>query len=619
MPIRFLDEEQPIQQKSKIRFLDEQPDVRKPYKSILQENLPAPIQAVKEQIAKHIISPTMPLIGAPGVIPQEALPEAQRGLEIGALQGVSAAFPFLPGLPQRALRSIGYEIPQARTPIEQGVSIPLETIGALRGISRFGGLAQKLPLLRNLPATLKSATTLAGYGATKAALEGEPVGPAAVSGAVMGGLGHLGARLGATTFLGPRLGGALGTGGVMAGLGYAQAPEGEKVQEAALQGLIGTGLGLTGKAAPFKKPDKFAGRIVNSLIKPNNKEFLYGKNPGMAIAKEGIVDATFEGLGQKTTKRLSELVNYLNVVMSRPKNITKRFNFETKTESFLDPLHQVHRELSQKPATFSANIERVNKIFSDLSSQKFNNLTPKEALELKRFISDFQDWNKIEGKDRDINIAIRKVYHNIDTAIDSAIPETKQLNERMANLISAKQAIQHRASIVERANLLGLAPRITGAIGGGLTGGIPGGIGGYFAGVAAEKALASPLTKTGAASLLSERYPQIPKETPYRKPLGPGPETVIYPPKKPFDIRMVRNITPEELPAPQERLRLPWPMKAGAKAMTKAEIAQARAQMKKPMPGRFKRQYKREEREKELYRKAIGLKTEGPQDGVIIK
>jgi hypothetical protein len=92
-----------------------QKSAKKTYKSIIPENLTAPIQAIKEQVAQRILSPTMPI--GPGVVPTQALPEAQRGLEIGALQAANlGAVPFAPGLPQMALRSIGYEIPQAKSP-----------------------------------------------------------------------------------------------------------------------------------------------------------------------------------------------------------------------------------------------------------------------------------------------------------------------------------------------------------------------------------------------------------------------------------------------------------------------------------------------------------------------
>ncbi len=562
--------------------LFEKYNVRKPYKSILPENIPAPIQAIQGQIAKTLLGAGVPFGTGIQALPPQQAGEFARGGQIGSLQAINSA---MFGIPQAIARKSGYEIPQAQTPFEQAASIPLESAGALAGISPFAKAYRMLPVLRKLPATLKSAATLAGYGATKAGFEGEDVGKAALSGATMGGLGHIGARLGATTPLGARLGGAAGFGGTSAGLAALEAPEGEKAQSAALQGLIGTGMGLLGKAQKFPKPNKLAGRFVNSLIKPNNKEFLYGKNPGMGLAKEGIVGTSFESLINKTNQRLKELNNYMNVVMSKPKNIMKRFDLEYVTE----PLYEVYNELSKKPATFSANIKRVEDIFSDLSSQKFNNLSAKEALELKRFISDFQDWNKIEGKDKDINIAIRKIYHNIDSAIDSAIPETKLLNERMANLISAKQAIQHRASIVERANILGLAPRLTGMVGGASMGGIPGGFAGYLAGLAAEKGMASPLAKTGIGKLLADQYAPLSKETPYRKPKGPGPITEAELVGVPQPIDQGPVYIAGALPPPQQKIpkitpeALPSPRTAGAKVMTKEDIAKAIKDLKAPV------------------------------------
>lgn len=280
--------------------LFEKYNVKPKYKSIIPENLPAPIQAVKEQVAQRLINP----MGNFLPIPQQAISQVQRGQEIGALQGINAAGI---GIPQFVAHQAGYEIPQAQTPIEQGMAIPLEAAGSLVGISPFSEAARMLPLLRKAPATIKSAATLAGYGATKAGFEGEDIGKAAISGALMGGVGHLGSRLGATTPLGQRIGGALGFGATSAGLAALEAPEEERAQQAALQGLIGTGMGLMGKKAePFKgkQPAQYAKEATNeyrTMLRPTQ-----GETKNIEIRQKKNIDdyyriAAEEGLQIKQT------------------------------------------------------------------------------------------------------------------------------------------------------------------------------------------------------------------------------------------------------------------------------------------------------------------------------
>lgn len=284
-------------------------------------------------------------------------------------------------------------------------------------------------------------------------------------------------------------------------------PELRDVADIAKVGAEGA---LASKSWEKITPDmsKLAGRINNSLIKPKQKDFLYGKNPGMAVAKEKIYSSNLPELKTKVDTRLTELNKELDSIFSIPQNVNKKIN----TYDALQPLYELRTELIKAPKTNASAIAKVDNILSDIQTtqggkfRKFNELSPSQARELKQFVSDFQDWAQVEGKGRDINIAIRKVYHNIDNKIDTAIPTTKLLNERIANLITASKSIESRIGVTERANLLGLSPRLTGLTAGALTGGIPGGAAGYVGGILAEKALSSPLTKTFIASRLAKPY-----------------------------------------------------------------------------------------------------------------
>ena len=445
-------------------------------------------------------------------------------MTIGGAALVSPAGPFgavtghIPQMLGTTPLEIGRKIaslPERVAPIPQPTTIPGKVAEAAGGLAPLligaapfqAGAAKILPKVTGfLPGVARSAIAGAGYGGTTAVLEGQPVLPSALETAKQFGafhaLGGLGAGL---TPKMPRLGSALGA----AGAGALLAPEGEK-EAAAITGL---GMGAAFPSAPLTvNASKFAGRINNSLIKPSAKEFLYGKNPGEGIAREGIWAKDLNSLGAKTEARTKELTKQLDAITEAPQNAVKKLD----AYNALKPLFDLEVELKSKPASNATYIQRVSDIFTDLGNRQLDNLTPKQAIELKRFISDFQDWGKIGGKDRDINIAIRKVYHNIDNLVDTAIPETKQLNSRIANLISASQAIRHRSGIEQRSNLLGLSPRLTGLAGGAMVGNLPGGVAGYLGGMALEKAISSPLVKTGAASLMSKKYPGV------QKPMGQG-------------------------------------------------------------------------------------------------
>src|SRR5207253_4322202 len=95
---------------------------------------------------------------------------------------------------------------------------------------------------------------------------------------------------------------------------------------------VGTGAGqvvLGGaiKAAPSViKPvvdyfaEKAPGRIVNQLIRPTKTNLSYGRNPGEAIANEGITAGSIEKLGDNVEQRISDLKNELHRQMGASAN-----------------------------------------------------------------------------------------------------------------------------------------------------------------------------------------------------------------------------------------------------------------------------------------------------------
>ena len=104
-----------------------------------------------------------------------------------------------------------------------------------------------------------------------------------------------------------------------------------------------------------------------------------------------------------------------------------------------------------------------------------------------------QKWDVQSSADDMLNKALKKVYHNIDSSIDVTLPELKQVNSRISNLISAKTAIRNRAEILskqdptELGNLLNLPIKAT---------------------------IGSTAVKSGLAKILSEKFGMAVKKIP---------------------------------------------------------------------------------------------------------
>ena len=249
-----------------------------------------------------------------------------------------------------------------------------------------------------------------------------------------------------------------------------------------------------------KRREEFAERINNSLIGATKKDVVYG-NPGRGIAKEGITGKSFKEVKTKISEKLNTLGSQLDDVYSKNETVINNYS------EALRPLINARRELMKAPADNAAAIERIENILNDVTGMSTGkvrnyNLRPAEARKFKKYVDDFADWS-LEGKsDSFINKAVKKSYHTIDEILDESLPQSKLLNERVTDLISAKKAI---TSKMDKLKVKEVMP-------GSLMGmvNVPLGF------------LRGPRFKTGLASVLSRKYPKEFKTEVFKKPLFTG-------------------------------------------------------------------------------------------------
>lgn len=253
---------------------------------------------------------------------------------------------------------------------------------------------------------------------------------------------------------------------------------------------IGAGLGAK-KAFELSAPvrTKTAGNLINSIIKPRHKEYMFGKDPGRAIAQEGIWGSNIDSIGSKVDKRLTELTEYSKQLRSLGENATKRVNLET----VLEPIKEVLNEFEKAPLSHRGNINKINKIIQDIKGNipegaNIKDVPIENAYGLKKVIENLQKWEVQSSADDKLNVALKKMYHNIDSSIDVAIPELKSVNSRVANLISAKSAIRNRAEILSKQDPTAL---------------------GNILSLPIKKTIGSTAFKSGLAKILSEKFGMV--------------------------------------------------------------------------------------------------------------
>ncbi len=299
--------------------------------------------------------------------------------------------------------------------------------------------------------------------------------------------------------------------------------------------LIGGGIPTLGvaKNVVVRFGERQAPRIINSLIKPLAKDFSYGKNPGRAVAEEGIIANNFDDLIDNiraSRQKIGQSIGFLSSKLSeRP-----LLNIELA----LNPLDDaVKVAAKQNNPTLLQRLNNVKRAITDvlepvvddtgnlgIKSVGYRNLDSLTFKQTRNLLSEIGDMTQFTGNPSDdklVNSALKQVYGKIkETSLKYAeavnpelAKEFSKLTEKYADLHSAEIAAKYRDKIVERQNLIGLTPTVAG-LGSGLitaiaTGGatIPSAIVGISAAVI-DKLSATPGFKTRLAYILSKKTQQ---------------------------------------------------------------------------------------------------------------
>lgn len=242
-----------------------------------------------------------------------------------------------------------------------------------------------------------------------------------------------------------------------------------------------------------------AGKIVNSLVKPLLKDFSYGKNPGRAVASEGIVAKDFDELGMKIGNTVRQRVAELKANLSSPKYANVRLDIQPNV---IGPIDAALASANAYPETNAALITRLSALRNDILKKNLRGISLPEVATLKTEIGNLAKWTGNKSDDELINGTIKKIYGGIKDSMVKVAPETKAQSEHIADLLSAEIATKYRDKLMARQNVLKFAPKIIGfgtAMHGAVSGNIPAALAGL--GYAAlDTAAGTPAVKTGAAA-----------------------------------------------------------------------------------------------------------------------
>lgn len=284
--------------------------------------------------------------------------------------------------------------------------------------------------------------------------------------------------------------------------------------------------------------ENLAPRIINSLIKPASKEFLYGKNPGKVIADLGITGNSFEELISNIQKTKDEVGNRIGQRISQVQ--TPLSLQDVNAFKYID---EALSKANLTPRTNASVIQRLESVKSDLQGVVDNaaDNSLATAQEIKKVIGDLTKWTGNASDDKAVNKALQQTYSNVRNEMDNVLKKSlspeefkayKADAENYGSLLSAENAATNRSAITERNDLVSFGARNSGFLAG-LASVVAGGASletllATGAGVAFDKAMASPAFKTRLAATLSklpqgevktlfDRLPQLNEVVPKEK------------------------------------------------------------------------------------------------------
>jgi len=355
-------------------------------------------------------------------------------------------------------------------------------------------------LLMNAPRSLQQTYTNTQFPETDNPIANPLAKAAGVAGALATGGGVLAA---------PKT--LLGKAGASAALGASYSPTEDfgDIGQRATQGAISAALPLAGAGVSKvaqqipKGKNIVSARLINSLIKPLKKDFAYGKNAGLAVAKEKIVANNLDDLAIKVSGKKKEV----------GKLIEKKLKGSTQsvgTAGLTRPVDLLLAKANKTPSTNKALITRLQGVKEDIVGMVKGKkmVTVRDANKIKRQIGEITKWTGNDSDDKAVNKALKMVYGKLKTRIETKVPTIKALNERYGNLLTAESATNYRNAIAQRQNMISFGAGQAGLTTGLMTAFATGGqaipsivVGSSIAGLV--QAMKSPAIKTRVSSWLS--------------------------------------------------------------------------------------------------------------------
>jgi hypothetical protein len=332
----------------------------------------------------------------------------------------------------------------------------------------------------------------------------------------------------------------------------------EKAKERAIYGAVGgvtipAVIGGVGSAirGTGKILEKMPTKLYNEIIRPQTKDFAYGKNPARTFLKRKITSNDIVGLDDfvaKTSDNLKEVGKQLD---ESYRGMQGTFDI---TKEIVNPVTKEIAKLSKRPSENANLIKKLQATLDDNLLMKTKNLSPVETWETLKEIGGLAKWTGNPSDDKVVNEVYQNMYRGISAKLKQANPVLRGLNTEYGDLLTGLKRIEKMSAQKERNGIFSLGNMLYG-----FTRKDPLSM---IAGTLGAKAIATPLLKTRVANALNNENVQNIAKIMQKSPKFTDMFNSVYGTKveTPEEIKsVVGEIVerPNNLPQPQNVLGLP--------------------------------------------------------------
>lgn len=192
--------------------------------------------------------------------------------------------------------------------------------------------------------------------------------------------------------------------------------------------------------------------LVKKPLGATQTDIAFGRNPAQAITDEGLVGTKNQMVNQ-ATKRIGQLSTAADKQLANHPNANTVTDIEPIIDGAIDSAQQAARRSGSKGA-----INRLEDLREALKTQ-YGDLqgTPLELNRLKQQIgdtaSDLGAFKHTDPLESSAASAMSDIYTRLNDHIKSQVPEVAPINDRTANLISARMGLKRNAALESNKSL----------------------------------------------------------------------------------------------------------------------------------------------------------------------